>query len=166
VGIFASVPGAKSYGNVVVANFLNGNGLPGVAMHAHAPNQLLNDNMIVGNLLIGNGPDGEDAHTPGPTGINIYSLTPVTGNIVSGNVIAEESNDVAVNVPAGVQVEFNDLLGPNTGLINLGHGWVDASNNWWGDCGKKAIGGCSTPKGAEVLISPKLALPVIPLPVF
>ena len=166
VGIFASIPGAQSYGNVVVANFLNNNGLPGVAMHAHAAGQVLNDNMIVGNLIEENGADTEDAATPGPAGINIYSMSPATGNIVSGNVIVQESNDVAVKLPGLVQVEFNDLFGPAAGVNNLGTGLVDASSNWWGACGIPQIGGCSTPQGANVEASPVLATPVIPIPVF
>src|SRR6267154_3673162 len=37
VGIFTSVPGAANYGNVATHNRLTNNGLPGVAMHSHAP---------------------------------------------------------------------------------------------------------------------------------
>ena len=166
IGIFASVPGAQSYGNVVVANVVDKNGLPGIAMHAHAPGQVLNDNVLVGNLVLGNGPDTEDAATPGPAGINIYSVSPVTGNIVSGNVVAEESVDVAIKVPALVQVQFNDLLGPNLGVDNLGAGMVDASSNWWGACAIAAIGGCSSNQGPKLQVSPQLLYPIVPLPVF
>ena len=166
VGIFASIPGAQTYGNVVVANVVDKNGLPGIAMHAHAPGQILNDNMLVGNLVVGNGPDTKDAATPGPAGINIYSVSPVTGNIISGNVIIEESVDIALKVPALVQVQFNDLLGPNTGIDNLGTSPVDATSNWWGACGVAAVGGCSSAQGTNLEISPKLPSPILPLPVF
>ena len=86
-GVFASVPGAKAYGNVIVNNLLTDNGLPGVAMHAHAPDQNMTDNMIVGNVIVNNGADTEDASTPGTAGVNVYSLIPQAGNIISGNSI-------------------------------------------------------------------------------
>jgi parallel beta-helix repeat protein len=160
VGIFASIPGASSYGNVVVNNFLKDNGLPGIAMHAHAPNQNLNDNMLVGNTILGNGADTEDAATPGPTGINLYAFVPATGNIVSGNFIRNETDDVAISTAALVQVEFNNLLGGNTGLDNIGTGSVDATNNWWG-CPHGPILGpnCSKITGSDVLSAPWLFAP-------
>jgi nitrous oxidase accessory protein NosD len=160
VGIFASVPGAGSYGNVVVNNFLKGNGLPGIAMHAHAPNQNLNDNVLVGNIILGNGADTEDAATPGPTGINLYAFVPATGNIVSGNSIYNETVDVAISTAALVQVQFNNLLGGTTGLDNIGTGSVDATNNWWG-CphGPGTGGNCSKITGADVLFAPWLFAP-------
>ena len=148
IGIFASVPFAKAYGNVVVNNLASDNGLPGVAMHAHAPFQNLNDNMVVGNTLVNNGKDSEDAATPGPTGINIYSLTPVTGNMFSGNSIQNETVDVAVHVPALVQVNFNALLGSGMGVDNIGMAPVDATSNWW-SCpnGPVLPGSCSSVSG-------------------
>jgi hypothetical protein len=132
VGIYASVPGAQNYGNVIVENLVSGNGLPGIDMHAHTPGQVLDDNMIIGNTASNNGADTEDAATPGPTGINIYSYGPVTGNIFAGNTIANESYDIAVKVPALVQVEFNSFSGTGYGVDNLGAGHVDATDNWWG----------------------------------
>ncbi len=157
VGIFASIPFAKAYGNVVVDNLVTDNGLPGITMHAHAPFQSLNDNMIVGNTVVNNGRDTEDAATPGPTGINLYSLTPVTGNIFSGNSVQSESYDVVVKVPALVQVEFNNLLGLQVGLDNLGVGPVDAAENWWG-CpnGPVLKGSCSSVLGNGVYVYPVL----------
>lgn len=47
VGLFTPAPGTATYGNVVVGNRLTDNGLPGVAMHSHAPGQNLNDNAQV-----------------------------------------------------------------------------------------------------------------------
>ena len=98
VGIFAPGPGSKAYGNVVINNHLRGNGLPGVTMHNHAapgvngvppgaPPPNFNDNVIVGNDISANAADTEDAATGGTTGINIYSVGPMTGTIISQNVI-------------------------------------------------------------------------------
>lgn len=161
VGIFASIPGAKSYGNVVVNNLVSENGLPGIAMHAHAPQQNLNDNMIVGNTVVNNGQDTADAATAGPTGINLYSLVPATGNIFSGNTIQNEAYDVVIKTPALVQVNFNALLGLRTGVDNLGAGAVDATENFWSCPGGPAIpGSCSFPAGGNVLAFPGLTQPI------
>lgn len=167
VGIFASVPGAQSYGNVVVNNLLTDNGLPGIAMHAHAPNQLLNDNVLLGNIVLNNGADTEDAATPGPAGINLYSFGPATGNIILDNVVGSESYDVAVNAPSPVQVEFNDLFGPAVGVANLGTaGSIDATSNWWTCSGGPQSGfPCASVSGPDVLTAPALPLPVLPQPI-
>ena len=167
VGIFASVPGAKTYANVVVNNFLTDNGHAGVSFHAHAPGQLLNDNMIVGNTIANNGADTADAATPATTGVNVYSLMPVTGNIISGNEVQNEAYDVVVNNPAFVQVEFNSLLGTGAGVDNLGSGSVDATNNWWGCTnGPTLAGSCTSVAGSAVAWMPWLKVPPPGQPVF
>ncbi len=174
VGIFASSPGTMSYGNVVVANYLTENGLPGIAMHAHAPNQILNDNMLVANTLINNAADTEDAATPGPTGINIYSLMPISGNMVIGNSIQGESVDVAVHAPAlpipspamPALVQFNSLGGNGIGVANLSPvSTVNATENFW-SCpnGPTISGSCSMVSGPNVLWAPWLATPLPTLP--
>ena len=164
IGIFASAPTAASYGNFVAANVLRQNGHPGISLHSHFANQTLTDNTIVGNLAYNNGTDPVPASTPGPTGININSLSPATGNIISGNVIAGEQDDVVANLPSLVQVQFNDLLGPGAGVFETGTNPVDATGNWWGACGQSAIGGCSTPMGAGVDSAPAAPSPVVPVP--
>jgi parallel beta-helix repeat protein len=161
IGIYASIPGAKSYGNVVVENLVSGNGLPGIDMHAHTPGQVLNDNMVVGNTSSNNGADTEDAATPGPTGINIYSKGAVTGNIFAANTIENESYGVGVKAPALVQVEFNSFLGLKVGVDNLGTYAVDATDNWWGCWLGPYYGGgaCSVIAGPNVQAEPWLLLP-------
>ncbi len=174
VGIFASSPGTMSYGNVVVANYLTENGLPGIAMHAHAPNQILNDNMLVSNTLINNAKDEGDAATPGPTGINIYSLMPIAGNMVIGNSIQGEALDVAVHAPAAqiptnavpAVVQFNSLEGNGIGVDNLSPtSTVNATENFW-SCpnGPTISGSCSTVAGPNVLWAPWLTSPLPTLP--
>ncbi len=161
IGIFASIPGAGSYGNVVANNYVNKNGLPGIAMHAHVPGQNMTNNMLVGNTIVDNGPDSADAATPGPAGINLYSAGPNAGNIISGNTISHETDDVAISDPSLVLVQFNNLMGHNTGVVNIGTGSVDATWNWW-NCffGSTGGGNCSSADGKKILTTPWLAFPV------
>ena len=161
IGIFASVPSAKTYANVVVDNLVTDNGHPGIAMHAHAPFQSLNDNMVVGNTVVNNGADTADAATPGPTGINLYSLTPVTGNIIADNSIQGESYAVVIKNPAPVEVHFNALLGSGPGVDNLGVGLVNAAENWWScPSGPTIPGSCSMAVGSSVIAIPWLTSPI------
>jgi hypothetical protein len=168
VGIFAPGAGNKAYANVVINNELKDNGLPGVALHNHAvapntPAVNLNDNVIVGNRISGNGADTEDAATPGPTGINVFGLAPITGTIISENVIDDEAVDIATNTPAQVNVHLNDLLGENIGVDNISmdkvHGTVDATENWWGSPGGPGTEGASTVNGV-VFFTPWLTQPI------
>ena len=159
VGIFDSVPGAKAYRNVVIGNKLTGNGLPGVALHSHTPGQNLNENMIAANQISGNGADTDDAATPGPTGINIFGVSPIVGTIVSQNIVKDEQVDIAVNTPAYVDVHLNDLLGKMVGLINLNGGRVNATENWWGCFRGPGAPGCSSVSGPNVLFTPWLTKP-------
>jgi hypothetical protein len=160
IGMFDSVPGAKCYGNVVINNTAVGNGLPGVAMHSHTPGQNLNDNMIVGNYLANNGPDTEDAATPGPTGINVFGVSPVRGTVISQNVIDHEAVEVAVKTPAEVEVHLNNFLDDTIGVDNLGSGLVDATQNWWGCPGGPGAEECASAGGPDVLFNPWLRAPI------
>ena len=166
VGLFAPGPGNKVYANVVINNLLKDNGLPGVALHNHAvapmdtPAVNLNDNVIAGNRISGNGADTDDAATPGPTGINVFGLAPMTGTIISENVIDDEAVDIATNTPAQVNVHLNDLLDGKIGVDNLGTGTVDATENWWGCPNGPGAGGCTTVKGNGVSFTPFLKHPI------
>ena len=156
IGIFASIPGAAAYGNVVVNNYVSENGHGGIDLHAHAPQQILNDNMIVGNTAVNNGADTADAHTPGPVGINLYSLIPVPGNIISGNTFAGDANDVGISNPALVQVQFNSFHAP-VGIVNQGTGPVDATSNWWScPTGPSTLNGCASASGPNIISAPWL----------
>jgi parallel beta-helix repeat protein len=159
IGIFASIAGARSYSNVVVENVVSGNGLPGIAMHSHTPDQLLRDNMIVGNTASNNGADTEDAATPGPTGINLYSLDEEPGNIISGNTITAETYGIAIKDPSPVEVVFNSFAGLKVGVDNIGTvGAVDATDNWWGCILGPTFGGggCASVLGIKVASEPWL----------
>lgn len=159
VGIFDSVPGAKNYGNVVIGNKLTGNGLPGVALHSHTPGQNLNNNSIIANQISGNHADTDDAATPGPTGINIFGVSPIVGTTISQNIITNEAVDIAVNTPAYVDIHLNNLLGRMIGVDNLGTGTADATENWWGCAAGPGAAGCSSVSGTKVLVQPWLTQP-------
>ncbi len=160
IGIFASIPGAAAYGNVVANNYVNKNGIPGISMHSHVPGQNMTNNMLVGNMVVDNAADTEDAATPGPTGINLYSAGANAGNIISGNTIQRETDDVAISDPSLVLVMFNNLMGHNTGVDNIGTGPVDATWNWW-NCFSGSTGGgsCSSANGKHILTTPWLEFP-------
>jgi Right handed beta helix region len=160
IGIFASVPGAQSYGNVVINNQVRGNGLPGVAMHSHTPGQILNDNVIVGNQISGNGADTADAATPGPAGINVFGVSTVTGTVISGNSIQGEADDIVTNTSGEVAIHFNNLLGGKLGVNNLGAGAVDATENWWGNGRGPGTGGGTSIGGTGITFNPFLSGPV------
>jgi nitrous oxidase accessory protein NosD len=167
VGLFAPAPGNQVYANVVIDNDLTNNGLPGVALHNHAappgtPAVNLNDNVIADNRISGNGADTEDAATPGPTGINIFGVVPITGTIISGNVIYNEQEDIVANAPAPAQlnVHLNDLVGASIGVDNLGTGTVDATENWWGSPGGPGTRGATTVSGSGITFTPWLTYPI------
>jgi nitrous oxidase accessory protein NosD len=166
VGIFAPFPGTAAAGNVVSDNDLNNNGLPGVTMHNHAaapapaPPVNLNDNVITGNRISGNAADTEDAGTSGPTGINVFSVAPITGTVISQNVFEDEAIDVAFKAPSGqVNVHLNDFNNRAIGVDNLGTGTVDAIQNWWGCALGPLSKRCASITGPNVMSTPWLVFP-------
>jgi parallel beta-helix repeat protein len=167
VGLFSPAPFTKTYGNVVVNNDLNDNGLPGVALHAHAPGALLSDNMIAGNRISGNGADTADTATPGPTGINVSGgdngsgepVALITGTVIAGNVIKQETIGVVTKTDALTGVHLNNFISVTTGIDNLDGGLVGAQLNWWGCSGGPAASGCAGVSGADILYAPWLTSP-------
>jgi parallel beta-helix repeat protein len=177
VGIFAPIPGSRASGNIVKNNRLIGNGLPGVTMHNHVPNGTpgfppapanFDDNQIIGNVISDNSQDFEDAATSGPTGIHVYSVSPMKGTIITGNIIDRESLDISIKIPpiAGglpaVTIQFNNLNGNqhNTGVENFNGTSVNATMNWWGCSNGAGAPGCTTVSGAGVQSTPSLTNPI------
>lgn len=165
IGIFAPFPGTTASANVVVGNVVRDNGLPGITMHNHAwspmaPPVNLNDNVIVGNYISRNAADTDDAATSGPTGINLFSVAPVTGTVISQNVIDDEAIDIAFNAPAGqMNVHLNNFEPRSIGVDNKGAGTVDATENWWGCSTGPGTRRCATVMGPGVTWTPWLLYP-------
>ena len=150
VGLFSdgNGPGRVSE-NVVSDNKLIHNGLGGVSLHTHVGPAFglaaddMSNNIITGNYIASNLADTFDTATPGRVGININSGgggSPVTGTVITFNVIIDEDVDIAINTPARVKIHSNDLLGGNIGVANICTfdgaaicgGVIDAQWNYWG----------------------------------
>jgi parallel beta-helix repeat protein len=159
VGLFTGPPGGQNNANVVANNILTGNGLPGVAMHTHAPMQSLNDHLIIGNQIADNGPD-EDLGLDVPIGISIFSpVVQLRGNVITQNVIKGESIDMAVSIVGGsIEAHLNSFFG-ETGIESLVGGTVYATMNWWKCAKGPDANGCSTAVGPNIITSPWLTRP-------
>ncbi len=166
VGLFSPAPFTKTYGNVVTDNILKDNGLPGVALHAHAPGAVLIDNVIADNRIVRNGADTEDTATPGTTGINVSGgdngsgapLAVITGTLIAGNTIQQEDIGVVTKTNSFTAVHLNNFFGLTTGVDNLDGGVVGAQLNWWGCSGGPTAAGCANVQG-NVTFAPSLASP-------
>jgi hypothetical protein len=164
VGLYAPTLGTRAYANSVAGNRLIGNRLPGIAIHNNAnfdaggapPNPDVNNNVIVGNYIAGNGPDPQ-APTTVPTGISIFGVTPVVDLVITGNVIEQESIDVASNSASTLNLHLNALLGPKVGVANLNAaGTINAREDWWGCNAGPGAPRCTGITGGAVDYSPWL----------
>lgn len=132
-------------------------------MHSHSPLQNLNDNLIVGNQISKNGPDSDPGLTV-PTGIDVFAdelighAAPITGTVITQNIIKGEGIDIAVATSGGVTAHFNSLF-DDVGVANLGAGAVDATLNWWKCPGGPGANGCGTTNGLGILTAPWLSKP-------
>jgi hypothetical protein len=86
-------------------------------------------------------------------------VSTVTGTVISGNFIQGEDDDIVRNTPGEVAIHFNDLLGGNVGVNNLGTGAVDATDNWWGNSKGPGAGGASSVGGSGISFNPFLTSP-------
>jgi parallel beta-helix repeat protein len=95
--VAAEYPGGAAYGNRIIGNTINENGLPGVALHSHSRHQDLNGNVIRDNVLGRNavggahgGPGDGDGGIHHTAGILVWSAaTRITRIEVSGNRISQ-----------------------------------------------------------------------------
>ncbi len=106
-------------------------------------------------------PDTGDAATAGPIGINISSVAPVYGTMISQNTFDKETIDVAIKAPGGlVAAHLNNFNNSATGVGNMGMGSVDATENWWGCILGPGHSGCAT-KAGSVFSTPWLLTPFV-----
>ena len=119
--------------------------------------------MIVANQISRKGADLFDTATPGSTGINVnsgFGFSPITGTLISRNVIDHEAFEVAVNTPAQVNVHLNNFLDDTVGVDNLGPGTAGATENWWAcPSGPGGAEECANVGGPGVLFAPWLRVP-------
>src|SRR5207247_1424107 len=162
-GILITDETGPNHDNLITGNLVTENGYDcGITLASHraAPgyggagrvpygvfrNTVANNEASKNGLLVsGNGTGVGLFTSPGPTGINIHagnSGEPMTGNVVTGNVIEREDIGVAISTSAQINVHLNDLDGGGVGIANLGTGKIDATVNWWGCPGGPAAGGC------------------------
>jgi parallel beta-helix repeat protein len=97
IGLFGSGPGSAVYDNVIVDNEASGNGLAGLAMHAHLPGGEDIDGNVIAHNDFGTNNVGGDSYDgpPGPsdfqtTGIAIYSAVPAH-MVISHNQVHDDS---------------------------------------------------------------------------
>ena len=108
--LFANAgPGTASYDNRVEGNYIAGNGLSGVTMHAHTIGkgqfEDLSGNVIVGNSIGKNNLDGDTLDAPASpedlktTGVLVFSGgTPITVTIAR-NIIFDNSIGIWLSKP-------------------------------------------------------------------
>ena len=91
------VPGTSAINNTLRGNTIVGSATEGVDVDGSAPNTTVAGNSVVGNVVSGNGPD-YDFPKPAPTAIAVLSPTddPVTGTLVTGNIIQNEVYGIGV----------------------------------------------------------------------
>jgi hypothetical protein len=115
--------------------------------------------MIVGNFISGNAADTADAATGGPTGINLYSVAPVTGTVIIKNHFEDEGFNIVFKAPSGLVSAHLNNFSSGVGVDNMGTGAVDATENWWGCGAGPASANCASVEGSNVLFTPWLTHP-------
>jgi nitrous oxidase accessory protein NosD len=128
--LFANaMPGTASYDNLVEGNYIAGNGLAGVTMHAHGPagNEDLNGNVIVGNTIGKNNLDGDTLDgPPGPSDLKTTAVLVFSGGTpvavtVAHNHIFDNFFGIWLSKPvtaSGLKTNrFNHVIHP----ISKGH---------------------------------------------
>jgi nitrous oxidase accessory protein NosD len=97
----APFPGAAVYDNVVTGNYIEGNGLAGVTLHAHIPGgEYANGNRVVDNAIATDNIDGDPLDYPSSpvdlqtTGILVYTAVEPVAITISGNTILSDHTGV------------------------------------------------------------------------
>lgn len=168
VGLFSPGGPTSNYGNSVVNNDLEQNGIAGIAIHTHAPGtEVLQDELIIGNYIAQNGADSDLGLTASQTdGISLGVIGgSVTGIVISGNTFADEAEDIAIQTIPAVQVTatLNNFSATGIAIDNLpgSSAVVNAIQDWWGCAAGPGAAGCSTivNVGGTVLSTPWLTNP-------
>src|SRR5258706_480609 len=105
------------------------------------------DNLIMGNTVRNN---------PFDCGI---TLAVITGTVIAGNTIQQETIGIAVKTNSMVEAHLNNFINPLIGVDNIDGGSVDATLNWWGCSRGPTAAGCADISGTNVLYLPFLTKP-------
>ena len=89
----------------------------------------------------------------------MFGVSPISGTVISQNIVKDEAVDIVTNTPTQVNAHLNDLLGHSIGVDNLGTGTVDATENWWGCASGPGAPGCASVAGSNVSVAPWLMRP-------
>jgi len=97
VVVATPVPGTSAINNTVRGNTILNSATEGIDIDGSSPNTTVSGNSVIGNVLSGNGPDYDFPH-PAPTAVAVLSPTadPVTGTLVTANIIQNEAYGVGV----------------------------------------------------------------------
>ena len=97
VVVATPVPATSAINNTVKDNTIVNSATEGIDIDGSSPNTTVSGNGVIANILSGNGPDYDFPH-PAPTAIAVLSPTadPVTGTVVTANVIQNEVYGVGV----------------------------------------------------------------------
>jgi hypothetical protein len=91
-------PGTASYDNVFTDNSASGNGNAGFTLHSHAPLQDVSGVVVAGNRFGPNNLAGDpDTGVTTSTAVMLLSVVVPTSIVVTGNVIANNTNGIAYN---------------------------------------------------------------------
>ena len=116
---------------------------------------------------VGNGADTADTATPGPAGVNISGgdngsgvpLAVITGTVIAGNVIRQETDGVVTKTNAVTAVHLNDFFNLQTGIDNVNGGSVTGQLNWSGCEKGPGAPGCAAASGTGIIELPFLMNP-------
>jgi hypothetical protein len=120
-------PADAVYQNQIRGNVLEGDGLPGVTIHAHEALAYMDDNVVEANRITSTGIGGvngvtgdPDAGAIGTTGIVVLGLPadPIGGTIIQDNVISAVHNGIVLN-EASQNLSGNSFNGVSVPLTLL-----------------------------------------------